>query len=549
MQPTGSSHATPRRGSYPRARGTPGRPAALLLLAALLLAPAPLSAGEDLTRRYPATLQHSEFGLDWTSGADDVWRLRSFEIRQGSKFQLSCRAASVVFGVHETNVLWAVVFPDEPARLRTELAGDGEETRAVLLRFAPSDLGRYFPKKIVAEPGPAVLTVRAGALFRHKIGWRWSTPSGNPTVVPSGICIVDADTDAGKRRFYALGTGGGVEYVAEFEDRPAPPEPALDARTALEIFDEVWSTFDQEYAMFVLLPELNWDRLRKEYRTQAARAETRLDLAGVLAEMLSHLQDLHVWVKAGEVFLPGYRRERPGNANLTATRAELVESHEAGEDLLWGRTRDDIGYLNILGLGDPDLPGQVDAALEALADTWGLIVDLRFNGGGDEVLAQQIAGRFLDEPRVYATHRFRNGPKRDQLGGLSERICHPRGPWRYEAPVVGLLGRRALSSAEALAGMLKVLPQATTMGDFTGGSTGNPRRLTFDCGITVNMPRWIAYTPQGQPIERHGVEPDQLLPTEASDFSDKKDPIMEAALKHLRKLSPKARRPGRAEGS
>jgi C-terminal processing protease CtpA/Prc len=115
--------------------------------------------------------------------------------------------------------------------------------------------------------------------------------------------------------------------------------------------------------------------------------------------------------------------------------------------LVWGRTPDGIGDLNVSALEDKELPTTFDAALESLADTFGLVVDLRFNGGGDETLAQSLAGRFLHEERVYSTNQYRTGPRHDDFGEVLQRKCGPRGPWRYESPVVVLWGQRTMSSA------------------------------------------------------------------------------------------------------
>ena len=76
-----------------------------------------------------------------------------------------------------------------------------------------------------------------------------------------------------------------------------------------------------------------------------------------------------------------------------------------------------------------------DQVLDSLGDTWGLVIDLRFNGGGDELLARDIAGRFVDQQRVYSMNQYRSGPAHTDLGPKLERAFTPRGPWRYASPV------------------------------------------------------------------------------------------------------------------
>jgi len=506
------------------------------LLVALLFAVPARAQGHDLREVYPATMSWSQSGLFPVCEADDVWELDAFEFSLGKKLSIECKQASVAFGRHETNVLWAVVFPAKPARIKSSSPGDGEKAETVFLRFAPAELNQVFPPKTVKKRGDPWLRSEAMRIARRKIGWKWSTPAGNPTIVQSGWFLVDVDTVEGPRRFYGVDRNAGqVEYVAEFEDKPVPDSAPISKKDALAAFDEVWEQFDESYAGFTLLPELDWDRLGKDSRTLAGRSKTVFDVAAVLADMLAQLQDLHVWVKAGDDWLPGYSRERPLNGNWQATQKLAGATEQGGENLSWGRTEDGIGYLGIHGLNDAALPDQVDAALEELKDTRAMIVDLRFNGGGDELLARAVAGRFVDAERVYSLNQYRTGPKHDQLGEKLERKLAPRGPWRYEQPVVCLFGQRTLSSAESMALMFAQCPQVTTMGDRTGGSSANPRRIELECGVTVNQPRWLDMDPEGNPIEHVGVPPQVPVGVEPDSFSNERDPVMEAALARLRK--------------
>lgn len=505
-------------------------------------------AGEKLGKRYPGKQTWSQYGLPATCTADDVWRLSSFEVAFGKDFKLAGGAATAALGVHDGHVLWALVTPDEPVPIETLQTGDGETTRAIFLRFAPSDVERVFPPDTVAGPGPGFARAAAARTARHKMGWKWSTGSGNSTIVPRGVVIVDVDTLEGPRRFYALDHNANtLEYVADFESRPLPPSPPIDAEAALSAFDEVYAAFTEGYAGFVLLPKLKWDRLGKEYRAQAAEAGTVYALAVVISDLLAHLEDLHVWVKAGDEFVPGYTRERPLNGNWNATQKLANARQKSGEQLYWGITDDGIGYLGVLGLGDAKLPERVDEALERMTETAALVVDLRFNGGGDEILAQKIAGRFLDRTRVYSSNQYRDGPELDDLGPKLDRSFEPRGPWRYEAPVVLLQGRRTMSSAESMALMFAQCPQVTTMGDWTAGSSGNPRRIELACGISVNQPRWLDRDPEGNPVEHVGVKPKVLVEAGPEAFDDTHDPVLEAALKHLRGLSRTRRGPARGK--
>jgi hypothetical protein len=516
----------------------------LVLASPLLVPPA---RAEDLARRYPATLSWVQQGLTWRCDPEDVWQLKSFALEFGRDFALTSGKATVALGVHETNVLWAVVFPEQPARLRARgQPGDGESARTIVLRFAPAELARVFPSKTVGGNGDPWLRAQAGRLFRRKVGHKWFTPAGNPTVVQPGFTLVDVDTTGGKRRFYELDGGAGkLTYVAAFEGLTVPADAPVESQEAERVFDEIWTAFDREYANFLSRPKLDWKKLGAQHRKVLARVETCFDLAAVLGDLLAPLEDLHVWVRCGEDWLPGYSRERPLNASWNGSAALVGGFQDTQHDLVWSRTPDGIGYLNVHDLGDAELPAAFDAALEALADTWGLVLDLRFNGGGDELLAQALAGRFTDAERVYSKNQYRSGPDHDDLGEVLERRFAPRGPWRYEAPVVALWGQHTMSSAESFALMLAQCPQVITLGESSAGSSGNPRRLEPGCGITVNLPRWRDLDPQGNPLEHVGIAPSVKLSFAPAEFTATADPVLSAALERLRKTPKGERRPGK----
>jgi hypothetical protein len=73
--------------------------------------------------------------------------------------------------------------------------------------------------------------------------------------------------------------------VAAFEGRFVRPPPAITPSAATEAFDRLWEAFDQQNAMFVLRPEVNWTRLREQYRPKALDSKTTYEFATVCAEM------------------------------------------------------------------------------------------------------------------------------------------------------------------------------------------------------------------------------------------------------------------------
>jgi hypothetical protein len=377
--------------------------------------------------------------------------------------------------------------------------------------------------------------MRAIANAKFTSSWH----AGMNAMIPEPKDItVDVDTKEGMRRFSVVDTAAQTaKYVAAFEQRAVKPPPAFNAKSAAAAFNQLWEAFDRDYAMFVLRPEVDWAKMRKEYRPKALASQSTYEFADVCAEMLRPLRDLHVWMTVAGVNVPVFNRPRSANSNPSAHHAILGELHQAGR-VHWAATADKIGFIAIYGWNTgPEIPAQVDEALEQMRDTRGLIVDVRLNGGGDEPTAEKVASRFLEEEFVYAYSQFRNGPKQTNLTEKYGRKIGPRGPWRYDRPVVLLIGQKCMSSNESFIAMMSGNPEVTIMGDHTCGSSGNPKIVKLPLEMTVSVPRWIDYLPDGTPLDEKGVQPQVPFNPAPGAFEGERDDLLTAALERLRKVA------------
>ena len=353
--------------------------------------------GIDLHERYPGRLDFDPAmrAYDWAAEAADVYALDSFRFERGEDLLVDTGPAALVVGHCEKNALWAVVLPEQSGRLRSPLAGKSDDVVHIWLRFCPQQIAKLFPPETVKPanlPGDALWQAKRIAVWKMSGSWQ----AGNRPVVPSkGAVVVDLDTGKRERYFFAIDDEqNAVQYYDAFARRALPEDKAIDGDAAAAAFDEVWETFDREYAMFAIKPNVDWNALRAKYRPPAAAAKTRYQLAAVIGELLASLEDLHAWVKAGEEWVPVSERERPQNASWRAIEHMFPKLGGSVRSVLWGRTSDNIGYLAVNSLQDGELARTFDQALDSLADTWGLVIDLRFNGGGDELLACKVSGRF-----------------------------------------------------------------------------------------------------------------------------------------------------------
>jgi C-terminal processing protease CtpA/Prc len=301
----------------------------------------------------------------------------------------------------------------------------------------------------------------------------------------------------------------------------------------------MWRAMDHHYSYFSLKPDVNWAKLRDEYRPQAVRARSADELAKVLAEMLGKLKDGHVWIRkeAGEV-VGTYRRAWWYNGNRQVVLAQLTDVTECGPYAAVGKTRPDgFGYflMKQQSAATPQRVAKAVEAIERLADAPGFVIDLRTANGGSEPLAAEVARRFCAERTVYARSRYRNGPDHDEFEENQPRVLDPAtSGMSYRKPVVCLLGPGCVSSGEGLAQMLSALPHVTTVGLPTRGSSGNPGPVAVGgTGLTVYFSRWVDLLPDGTSIEGGGVPP-KVLVDDPDESYRAADPTLAKGLEVLR---------------
>jgi len=316
-------------------------------------------------------------------------------------------------------------------------------------------------------------------------------------------------------------------------------QPAGEDRTessvAATIMEEAWNIVDTEYAMFGIRDQLDWDAVKDKYLAEARNAGSYEQAAGIVARMLGHLRDGHVWVKYKGKHLPVYRVPHALNVNKNTKiyGRYLGRIQQAGRRIVWAKTTDSIGFIMIRSWSGGDLPDKFDDVMEQMRDTRGLIIDVRWNSGGDSELSKYIAARFVDTTRVYGHYRYRNGPGRSDLTEKIERALSPRGPWRYDRPVILLMGQGCVSACESFCAMMAACPNVTTMGDRTRGSTGFPIPFKLDGEIEIYVPQWISYLPDGQVIDGRGVMPDVPFVPGPASFAGDRDELFETVLDRL----------------
>ena len=223
----------------------------------------------------------------------------------------------------------------------------------------------------------------------------------------------------------------------------------------------------------------------------------------------SHLEARN-W--ALRILLAGRRNEKRSIEVISAGRRWLVsldEQHSGGAEgvrplLDHRRVGEDVGYIRINNsLGNTELIRQFDAALAALRNTKGLILDLRDTpSGGNTTVARGLMSRFISRDMPYQKHSL---PGEERLYGTKRswiELVSPRGTFTYKAPVVVLVSHWTGSMGEGTAigmdGMKRAKVVGTEMARLIGATSAIKLPHT---GIGVTFPTERLFHVDGTPRE------------------------------------------------
>lgn len=350
----------------------------------------------------------------------------------------------------------------------------------------------------------------------------------------------------------------------------SPGPGSAEGRDPTLNFDVLWHTFAEHYAPFELRG-VDWAAVHDEYRPKVSAGMPGRELFQLLADALSPLGDGHVHLHtphghfnaggAPQVYdrLAAELDEAEDTRDVVSYLAEAREwlrdtiqetylssqSHHACNRLLeWGELDDTTGYLAIRAMaghsgrvGRPrdDLEA-VDAAMAhvmgQLGDRDAMVIDLRGNGGGYDIVALRLAGYFVDRKRLAYTKAAR---RREGFTGEQSIYVEPFGTQRFTGRVVLLTSGLTASAAEVFVLALLQRPDLTLVGEPTQGilSDALERHLPNGWLVTLSNEMYRAY--DGELYENCGIPPHVTVPfLHPRDRRAGRDPMLDYAMRMSR---------------
>jgi carboxyl-terminal processing protease len=187
-----------------------------------------------------------------------------------------------------------------------------------------------------------------------------------------------------------------------------------------------------------------------------------------------------------------------------------------------------IAYVKLNTFGDTT-SSDLKAALTTLMaqNPKGLILDLRYNGGGYLQTAVDVASQFISKG-VILYEKYGNG-KKDSYEAKSGGLA-------LDVPMVVLINKGSASASEIVAGALQDDKRAQLVGEtsYGKGSVQNWIPLQDNQGaVRVTIAKWL--TPTERTIDKKGLTPDVVVPLTDADAKAKLDPQLAKAIELLSK--------------
>lgn len=319
--------------------------------------------------------------------------------------------------------------------------------------------------------------------------------------------------------------------------------PEAEENTVLNNFDVLCDDFRTHYGLFGP-KNVHWDSLCASNRAILAQKPSDSALYFALKQVLRPLNDPHVFLVPqpssfprfeSSLFFDTAKVQRDFRPQVVDS-LYLKEKFVLNSQIMYGKINDSIGYIRLSDFGGSvgAFEKRLEEALNALASTQGLVLDLRYHGGGDDRIGQMVAGHFCSEKALYMTTRKRNGPAPEDFTAPMSWYVAPTTTARYLKPVVMLTSRFTQSAGETFVLAMRSQPSITHAGDTTGGGLSDMAARELPNGWIYFMSIGDYRAANGQSFEGLGIPPTVFMRSTEAALDTGHDSALEYAIEQLR---------------
>ena len=301
-------------------------------------------------------------------------------------------------------------------------------------------------------------------------------------------------------------------------------------------FEYLWKECRNKYA-FMAYKKVDWQAVYNKYSPRINENISKDSLFNTLALMLNELRDGHVnLISPFNISLYPVHQKGPENINK-----RLIEDHYLTKPFFItgpfvhsfidsGR----VGYIQFSSFTGTVTPEQMDYMLEKYQNCYGLILDLRGNGGGAATDIYKIMNRFVETKTKIFTTKDKAGPGENAFSDGLDSYLEPHSGRRFSRKVAVLCDRGTYSAGSYTSLATKALDKVLLIGDTTGGGLGMPNGGQLPNGWTYRFSITQTLDLQGNNYE-DGVPPDVRVILDPADAANGKDSVIEKALEELKK--------------
>ncbi|MFT5891730.1 MAG: carboxyl-terminal processing protease [Dokdonia sp.] len=351
-------------------------------------------------------------------------------------------------------------------------------------------------------------------------------------------------------------------------------------------FDVFAQTVKEHYA-FMELNNIHWQTLYEEQKRKLTQNPTEINLYNILEETFEKLNDNHAYLEASDALYEALEEATQEEESIAEDNlpeygdfqiANMVAEHHLKEDMTrdtwlvkWGKMENNVGYIQLKAMwlyAKLDIPqslidemGYVDAfvttfhtmedgqyiqkeregitklmdtIMNDLRNTNAMVIDVRFNGGGQDAVSFEILKRFNDQRRKTIRAKLKHEDHfSPEIPLYLDSATTP-----YTNPVYILTSPQTGSAAEAFAISSMAIPHHKRIGARTQGALSTTLEKTLPNGWSFSISNEIYMDLKGKSYENIGVPVDYTLPypegrqdffrSVAGDLSADKQQILEA---------------------
>ena len=304
-------------------------------------------------------------------------------------------------------------------------------------------------------------------------------------------------------------------------------------------YDALWSIIDERYCFFEQARQqhgLDWDDVYHKYKPQVQAAESNAELFDIYGNMLRELKDGHVNLTSdyGTTYYWDWSLNHPLNFSDSLQRNYLGNDFRLTNGIKYTTLPSNIGYMYVGSFEGSISSDNVSLMLLRLAESKGIIIDIRNNGGGMLTSAEELAAHFVSGKTHCGYIQHKTGKGHNDFSSPEKLYIEPNGVI-WEKPVVVLTNRAVYSSANHFVMLVKPLPQVVVIGDKTGGGSGLPLNSTLPNGWIVRFSACPILDIEGKHTE-FGIAPHEEVQITSADWNNGRDTIIERAIELINSL-------------